>query len=343
MDVKVVKTALLDAPATSNAASANGLITLTGLPPIKTSDWTGRTIDVVPYQAQALRVTTLTFSSAVVASTLYRIRVGQRSSPRLGSYDALSPVGYTSPSVLTGTAADDKHNAYVALAYKINRMKQFNVVAYPLITIAITSPSGSWTVGTTVTGGTSGATGKLISKSASPGTITVGVISGTFAAETITGADGSSGTGATPTKGVGLRVEDLGPYNGILPFYPRVGKCDGPHEIYAEKGFLPTDIVVTTAHAVEFGNGTNLLAMKPIMEYTSGNLARGTWAFPQNADPVAGSLYNLVLVTVKKNIDPAMAMMDAVGASEQSRLTYAIWANKDATNYAAWLSALQAL
>lgn len=91
-------------------------------------------------------------------------------------------------------------------------------VLYPALTGGISSVSGTFVVGETVTGGTSAATGVIYAFTSS--TITLINVTGTFLnAETITGGTSSAhaalGSPSVPNFTIGAFISDQIPYSGV--------------------------------------------------------------------------------------------------------------------------------
>lgn len=287
--------------------------------------------------AEVVQVVTIGTASTpvIVAGQKYQIIIGhpvdQEPSESLQGY---TPYGVTAPAVLTGSAGSDRHNVYTGLAYKINNTVRNKVTAYALVTL--THAAGTFVVGETLTGATTGATGIVIT--AASGTTTVGMTSTVMFAGT-ENLDDETGTGplalATVTLGVGLRIVDDAGY------YPSTGMRHGPSMIQVTSGFNPlTDITVTTAGVIGIGQGTDLLTRVPVYETTTANIkAGGEFGFPTNEAPVAGRSYNIFTLQYKvdANDDSALDRTSPIIAEQ------VIYADNLAAGYAAFAAAIAAL
>lgn len=271
---------------------------ITGLQGInKGQVFTVRSIDPV---AEVQQVYTIggTVAPVVTASTSYQIRLGDNMNVESGYHQNLIPYTYVSPAVLTGTAATDRFNMYYTLAQRINRNQSNYVTAYNLITITQTN-TAPFAEGEIVTQSVSGAVGINMKTAAgaaagTTGTLTLGVISGTFttASATLTGSitGTASATAATITLGLGLRIVDDAGY------YP----ANNLNRAGVSTVILPTNsgwatpstmLVKTTTGAYSFGQGTRMLQDVPVLQRTDNNLASGTWEMATNNAPIAGATY----------------------------------------------------
>lgn len=296
MEGQIQRSSLLNVYSGSDCVNSGGVLTITGLMAIKTASITSLIKQVSVLEVQQVVTIGSGSSPVVTAATKYQIKMGAYGGTvREGAINQLLSFGYTSPYVLSGSAATDRYNLFSALANKINNTQSAYATAYSLITITQTNVS-PFAVGEIVTQSVSGATGIVVS--GTTGTLTLGVISGTFtsASATLTGSisGSASATAATIVLGLGLRIVDDA---GYYAPYTSQSFERGPNEILVTQGFAQTDLVVTTAGVLGVGQGTRMLANVPVRELTSGNLAQGYWSFPTNNPPLAGDHYTTYVIT----------------------------------------------
>lgn len=291
------KSSLLNtiAAAGADVTVSNGIVRIPGLIPVAQRDivsYVAATDKMTPVAEvrQVVQVGVATVPT-ITASTKYQLMIGNTGSRVEGNQAYLRSYGYTSPAVLTGSAPTDRHNAYVSIAGKINADTGATLTAYPIITVDYDAQTVNFTAGATLTGGTSGATALIISDAdgGATGTLTLGLISGTFANnELITDSSGGSAdanipTGATLGLGIHLR-DDAG-------YYPAKGGRKGPNVVLATKGFTQAMVVITTAGVVGFGQGTRMIDDVPVMSTISSNIEKGTLAFNVQNSPIAAKSY----------------------------------------------------
>lgn len=326
--------------------NSGGIIKISGLPQMKTEDFISVT-QVAPVAEVSQVITIGASTPAVTAATRYAFLIGN-TGPRVGGYQKpLTKISYTSPSILTGSAFVDRQNLYQSMATKVNNLVQsLAVTAYAVITVAQTN-SVAFAVGEIVTETVSGATG--INISGTTGTLTIGIISGTWsgiatgtsASGTLTGSIAGASTSTThvTVAGIGLRlVDNAGYWNST---YTRFGVSS----VQVTNGFASTDLVVTTAGVYGLGQGTRMLLDVPVKELLTDNLARGLWSF--NVDhapsvvPTAGATYDLF--TLRFRTKP-QGDIGAMALSGQDVL-YNFWLNHagSTSSIAQMLTALQAL
>lgn len=287
----------------------------------------------------------------VAASSKYTIILGNTDNTREGAHLQNMPYNYISPPALTGTAATDRYNMYYRLALNINNNISNFCQAYNMITITQTN-TAAFAENEIITQSVSGAVGiniKTVSGGAAgtTGTLTIGVISGTFttASATLTGSvtGTASATAATITTGIGLRIIDDAGY------FPANGGRTGVNTVVLPAvsawATPATMIVVTTTGVYSFGQGTRMAQDVPVLERTSPNLASGTWEMATNNAPVGGATYQCY-----KIIDTVSASSGMPGSGNNSiTRTQVLWLEKtDAsgtpiTNYAATNTAILAL
>lgn len=275
----------------------------------------------------------------ITASTRYQVYFGDNGSTQQAMAVSWKPRGYTSPPVLTSSAATDRHNAYVAIANQINNDPIAYATAYPLVTVAYDAQAANFTVGETVTDGTTGATGIVVADvdAGATGTLTVGQ-TGNYTLtfndnNAITGSvSGSATINGNGIVGVGLRVVDDAGY--YTPGTQRVG----PNSMMATIGFSPAMLTNTTAGVVPRGQGEYLALDVPLMEVLSDNLRSGTWSMATNQAPITTAEYTKVVI-----IYNPYGFTGPGAATQAFEATQILYLNEADADLAATLTALDAL
>ena len=336
-DLRLARVAISNAPVAGDVASANGVISIKGIPPIPVAAWK-KDVRVITAQAETKKVSNYAMSGNVVAGVRYvlRVSIDER---EFGENFGTKTVAAVAPAILTGTQATDKHNLYHAFAYRFNRISRVNCKAYPVVTQ--THAAGTFTVGATITGATSGAQGIVISSAS--GTANIGMFSTTNFAngESLTSSTGPGPfvASAVPTLGVGLRFLDEGDY------YSEIGNQNGGQvHILPGQNVLGSDITVVTPAVYQFGTGAIMARSKPVWDNMSPNLISGRMNLAYAKEDFAvGTNYNLIIIGANLTNDNRSIINEQTGEEGSSQPLYGIWVNNAAAGYAAWLAALQAL
>lgn len=316
---------LLNTPDTGDvvvANSSNGnTVAITGLPTFDHADYVSYTSEVSVLEvAQIQRIA---MANAVTAATRYGFEFGSTDTQEFGYMGVLKGVKHSSPAVLTGTTATDKHNLYVALAIKANLDKRRFLRAYPVITIAHAAESGgTFAAGDTITGATSGATGVLVSDGSNIATIRLTSLNPYKIfqnGENLTNGTATGAASAGPTLGVGLDLVDYGSY------YDAAEKKKGATIINLTDGFVTGDITVTTAAVYSRGLGSWLAGRVPVPERTSGNLASGAWNMALNNPPVVGGYYTKYSLKIRRRTPGEASQGNQARTTEY---TLVVWAKE---------------
>lgn len=333
------KVVILNNPSASDVASSGGIITITGLPEIATTEWKEE-LAIQPYRAEVAPVQTLAIASTPVANTRYAIAIDTAAGRDFSHTSERLIVPARTPAVLGASAAIDRHNLYHQMAHHINNtpmLKKYVTKAYPVVTL--TYSSGTLVVGEKVTGATSGAIGVVLASAS--GSTTVGMLTTTnFASgesvDDVTGSGPYTLTGVT--LGVGLRVVFKS------GFYNIAGSPKGSApSLLPNQNVASTDITTNTAAVIGFGQGQILVDSVPQYD-RDGRITKGYQEFRAlNEAPVASNNYNRFVIRIKKNGDPAFLSDEMRAGKSSAYPEYHIWVNKDATNYAAFASAINAL
>lgn len=310
------------------------LVIITGLPAFHTDEYLGYSSEAaVAETAQIARI--LGSALTVHSSMRYTLKWGNSSTQEFGYMGSLKPVSYNSPATLSGSAATDRHNLYVDLARKINLDPRNFLTAYPVVTV--THAAGTFTVGTTVTGATTGATGIVVTSSSGNATIRLTSLS---PYKIYAGTENlSNGVGtfalATITLGTSLDLIDDGRY------YDAKGKKKGATTIELSGDWNnATNLTISTAAVYSRGQAADLTARIPVLERTSGNLASGQWNMALNNAPIAGKTYIKYSIKLRKNAQMSASMSNGAQSIDQ---VYVVWARTDATGQSNFQTAIAAL
>lgn len=308
-------------------------IAITGLPAFETADYIGFSKQVAV--SEVTQKARLAVAGTLVASTRYSFVFGNTNTQEFGYSGVLKPIKVTTPPTL-GAQATEKHNMYVKMAVQVNTDKRKLVTAYPVVTL--THAAGTFVVGETLTGATTGAKGIIIASSSGNVTVRLTTISPYKIFTGTENLDDDSGTGPFAmsgiTLGVGLDLVDTGNY------YDPAEKKTGVTEIRLTGGFASTDLTILTAGVYSEGQGSWLAKRVPVLERTSGNLAQGAWNMALNNAPETSSTYIKYIIQVKKNTASSVSQ---IGQNTTNFMNYVIWAKTTATNQAAFDSAIAAL
>lgn len=267
-----------------------------------------------------------TSKETIAASTKYKVRVTQlqQSYETKDRIDAVH--AYTSPAVLSGTAATDRAQVYTALIAKINAYHKNYLTAYSLTRVDFTGGTSTadaattFIIGETVTQETSTETARVAKCSITSGTMAGDDAAGVLwifdrsadaptwleTAKTLTAAGTVAGvstnlvvtvTNATTVYNTGILTEDDASY-----FTSDLDR-GGINSVYIEN-FATDTTEVSLAGKYSMGIGTDMLALKPVYSRDAQDLISGDPLMDFATDPVAGQTYTkIVLGLVGKNKD----------------------------------------
>lgn len=324
---------LLNTPDTAdvtvnNAANGN-MVIITGLPAFDHADLVSYTSQVSVLEVP--QVARIIMQNAPIAATRYGFKFGATSTQEFGYMGTLKTVASSTPLTITGTAATDRHNLYVSLAWKVMQDKRRFLKAYPLVTFTHATDGGTgFTAGLTITGGTSGATG--IVKTRTSATVSqvwltslnpykiFGFTGTTAISETFSDGTNTIGSAASSlVLGVSLDLVDYGGY-----YNPKETKT-GATEIQLAGGFVVGDLTVATAAVKQEGNGTWLAGRVPVPERTSGNLASGAWNMALNnaPDSVTPGYYTKYNLRIRRRTPGQASMVNQQQTTEYSLVVWA--------------------
>ncbi len=222
----------------------------------------------------------------IVASTRYKIEIGNPDDRYESQKRGPAIHAYTSAATLSGNAATDRTNVYVALAAKINAYAGNNVTAHLLFQKAYTlgGATGNETpiVGELCLETTSAATARIIAWTITSGTFGAGDaagivwfahISGVLSAVTKTWTYGSSsstlsGTDA-PVLGQGLAIEDDAGY-----FISNISRA-GTNWVGATQGWIVSVAAIALVGAYAQGIGSVMAQLIPRYDHSKQQVISG--------------------------------------------------------------------
>lgn len=283
----------------------------------------------------------------VVAGQKYQIRLGDTDNTNYGYNNSMTPYSYIAPTTLQNVATD-AYNMYAFIAKNINANSAAFANAYARITASYVISSGTASVGDIVTESASGATGIVLTVNSAT-LLTIGVISGTFTGaygtlDTTSGSGDLVSTTATRTivVGLGLTIIDTVGYftRTAGGSFARKGQnaviVGGP-----TGGFIPANIVITTAAVYPYGGGAYLAAnMVPHKQVTDDNLSAGIWEFPtDNAVVTSNTYYSYTIVDKNRTqINSGLGQLTPLDTRTQ-----VLWVAYEATNFSAFNTDILAL
>lgn len=341
MTLRVKKVAVLNDPVSGDVVSSGGIVSITGLPQFKLTELV-MDPEVSAYQAEVRQIKRIAIAATLAAGTSYAYAINPNERDQ-GWNQQKGTIRRMTPSTFGGLPdATNKHNLYCAWAYAHNNRTNAFSKAYPVVSIALSTVTGTPVAGDVISDDSTGATGVIVSYGSSTAVVRQTSLFVNFngGAVTCTGS-GATATGSTVTLGVGMDIIDDAGY------YPEKGKArGGATAVLPIANVLATDITTTTAAVYSQGTGQSILDKIPVSEYTTGNFASGDPLYANlNQVPVAGSNYNHIYLTLKKTVDGTQVGADATGAKETLIERFLILANPSgvSTGYSAFLSALNAL
>lgn len=313
-----------------------------GLPPIPQKDFISVKAKVAV--TEIAKVTTVSLAGTMVASTTslpsyYSVRIVANDRSREGAPEYSRPFNYMAPYVLLGTAVD-KYNMYCNLRDKINTFNNLNLQAYVTLDITHATDTGdNLNVGEILTGATSAAMAIILSRT-SVTVVRVALIQGTFTAtENIDDETGSGPYAITADPSltsVGVRIVDDAHY-----YDPLTGR-GGENVVTAYKGFAASDVAITTAARYAVGSGYDLFRMYPVREKMTSNLSSGLESMAGNEQADAAKTYTTYIVRYRTSGAPTGPGI-ASGLTSNGEAEWTIYVRDDATNYAAYNTAITSL
>ena len=302
-------------------ASAVGGIKITGLPYIEPGallaiDWQVSVAEVV----QVYDIGYFGNVPTILDDTTYSFSIQPAT-----SNSTWTPYTYTT-GTLTGTAQGSRKIVYDALAAAVNLNTNNYTTADVLHIIPFDNlAGGNFVAGDVIDIDTGGASAVVVAQ------VLVGVADGFLIVSTYVGAAEANNYDIdnVTTPAVSAIVDfttDVVDYSLRLTddagYLPVTGVRGGENGVLAPiNGNLSTFLSLTTAAVMPFGQGSDLLAGKPVVERTTDNLASGSWVYPQNETPISTDTYSAATITVKYTA----ANFPNDKAGKQS---YRVWVNE---------------
>jgi hypothetical protein len=302
----------------------------------------------------------------IVASTRYRIEVGNPESSYESNRQGSGIFAYTSSSTLSGTQATDRAVVYRALRDKINAYAGANCTAYTLTYVAFTLGTSTdnldtnFVVGETVTQETSTLTAKVAKCTITGGTFagdnaagdlwlynlstetgwleTLKTLSaaGHVAATITTPATSNcvvSQTNATTVQACGLAIRDSAGY-----FTSNIQR-GGKNYVGLTQGFATDTPVIAMITAYAMGFADDMIAQAPVWDTDKQDVIRGKleYNFNQGNAPVSGYTYTKCVIVTKDGDE------DSLGAtrqkSERESILYVYYSDADLADFKTALNA----
>ena len=349
--MSVQKQVLLNLPVGGDVTTANGVHSIRGLPPIPTDEFVSPATEnvAVTEVVKVQRIGTGTVLPVIVASRLYALAVGNPREVSEGFARKLTPIKAVAAATLSGDAKIDRSNIYRALASSINSKSFLSMTAFEIVDLAYDAQTVNFTVGATLTGGTSGATALILADvdAGVTGVLTLALIGPTTFIdftdnEAITDGSGGAAVADNATeydRGDGLHIVDDAGYFPARP-NPRLGE----NTVIITSGFdASLDFTVVTAAVIAEGQGADILARRMILNSTDNNfIAASEYGTPDTPDvPVAGNTYSAFVLEVNKKFSSEAKLGDATSGSK--RIQYIVFAFDGAAGFGAFRTAILAL
>lgn len=318
-------------------------------------------------QAEVRQLVTIgdsTTKETIVASTRYRIEIGNPEHTYETTPNTPKVFAYTSSATLSGTAATDRAVVYRALRDKINNYAGAHVTAYTLTYAAFTlgtsagDAATNFIVGELVTQETSGLTARVAKCTITGGTFAADNAAGHIwlynlstetgwleTAKTLTAAGTVAGvstncvvtvTNATTVHATGLAILDNAGY-----FTSALGR-GGKSYVGLTQGFSTDSPTVVIEGKYAMGIGSVMAALKPVYDHSKQDLIAGSLEYDFQAGSVADTTktYTKCVIVTKGHIDDNNGMLVE---GEREYILYVDFADADLADFKAALSAAVAL
>lgn len=312
-------------------------------------------------KTQVVLIGASTTKETIVASTRYRIEIGNPDQDYETKRTGPAVHAYTSAAVLSGTAATDRATVYTALVNKINAYGGNNATAYALSYVAFTGGTSSddsatnFIIGETVTQETSSITAKVAKCTITDGAMAsnnaVGHLwlydisavaswdAGTktwTAAGTVAGVSTNcvvTGTAASQIHNTGIAVVDNAGY-----FTSHINR-GGVNYVAVTAGFSIDVPEVTRAAVYAQGIGSVMKSLMPVYDLSKQNVLRGKleFDFQDGMEPDATKTYNEYIIVMEDGPD------DVSGVKETAEKQVVLYADAAATYISDFDTAVNAL
>lgn len=255
-------------------------------------------------------------TETIAASTKYSLAIGNTEEKYEGGLRGIQKYSYTSPAVLSGTAGTDRANVYQSLVNKINARTNF-VTASILYSVAYTGGTSAgdtatnFTIGETITQGTSAATAKVASCVIASGTMAGDDAAGTLYFYDVSGTLGATAlgwTGATSAVVVtqaaaaavatGIAVVDAADY-----FISHVNR-GGASEVYVESGFANDTWTIARSAVYSRGIGSYLSRLAPVFSKGKEDIVNlfGDYMLSMNDEFDSALTYRTYVIRMKESV-----------------------------------------
>ena len=305
-----------------------------------------------------------TTKETIVASTRYRVEIGNPEHTYETSPNTPKIFAYTSAATLSGTAATDRAVVYRALRDRINAASGVHCTAYTLTYAAFTIGTSSddsatnFIVGELVTQETSTLTARVAKCTITSGTFAANSAAGHIwlynlstetgwltSAVTLTAAGTVAGvstncvvtqTNATTVQATGLAIVDAAGY-----FTSALGR-GGKNFVGLTQGFATDAPVVARAAEYAMGIGSVMAALKPVFDDSKQDLIAGSLEYDFQAGTLADTTktYTKCVITVR---DGSPDTNGTVQQAEYEQILYVDYADADLGNFKTALTAAVAL
>lgn len=296
----------------------------------------------------------------IVASTRYKVEVGNQEDAYETQHTSPNVYAYTSAAVLSGTASTDRTNVYTALVNKINAYAGNNVTSYGLTKVAYTGGTSTgdaatgFVIGETVTQQTSTLTAKVAKYTITSGTFAADSAAGNIwlydlstytgwltTAVTLTAAGTAAATVTTPattncvvtqTNATTLHYQGIVVLDDAGYFTSKLGR-GGLSYVETTQGFTAASVEVAIAGQYSIGIGSTMLALKPIFDLTKQQVISGRLEYELTNGDAFDSTKTYRKYVVRLADGDENALSGEVEAAEQEVLLYVDYADGDLADF----------
>jgi hypothetical protein len=297
-----------------------------------------------------------TTEETIVASTRYKVEIGNQQDSYETEHTGPSVYAYTSAAALSGTASTDRTNVYTALVTKINAYAGNNVTAYGLTKATYTGGTSTgdaatnFVVGETVTQETSTCTAKVAKCTIATGTFAADSAAGTIwlydlssytnwltTAKTLTAAGTAAATTTTPattncvvtvTNATTLHYQGIVILDDAGYFTSKLGR-GGISWVDTTQGFTAASIEVAITGQYQIGIGSAMLALKPVFDVQKQIVISGRLEYELTNGDAFDSTKTYRKYVVRLADGDENAMSGDVEAAEQEVVLYVDYADSD--------------
>lgn len=281
-------------------------------------------VDIIDPVAETLQVVSIdcgTTKETIVASTRYRIEIGNPEADYETQGQVPTKVAFTSAATLSGNADTDRANVYTQLVSRINAYGGSNCTAYNVYVTDYTSggATGNATpvIMQSATQQTSSVTAKFLKWTVTSGTFGAGSAAGkvwfydvsdmtaclTTAVTWTYGTTTLTQTNGTGVKNTGIAIVDNAGY-----FTSNLQR-GGANFVGLTQGFKTVVATVEQSPVYSIGIGTDMLNQLAKFNYEKNDAISGSleYVFEEGSLPVAGNTYTKFVVTYLRGDENALA------------------------------------